>query len=86
MEDKNKLKCPHCGTVLERNVTFDGADWNSELGANSGFDWTVSLDCPKWGCGYIHIIGRIRKETDICEQIEPFRPYNKAGTYRKRGG
>ena len=63
--DNNKPKCPACGSDLELEIGFTGCDWNCEAGENSGYDYQVSLNCPKHGCGRVFTLGMIKNDNDF---------------------
>ncbi len=76
MQNEYKLKCPVCGSVLHLEVAFDGCDWDTVAGNDSGYDCPISLACEKIGCGCVFTLGRLKNESDFSEVIEKNRPYN----------
>jgi GNAT superfamily N-acetyltransferase len=71
----NKLKCADCGGNLELQIGFDGCDWDSVKGDGSGFEHEIRLVCD---CGRYYPIGRVKKYSDFCENIESRRAYGQA--------
>lgn len=76
MESNYKLKCPVCDSVLHLEVAYDGCDWKTVAGDNSGYEYPISLVCKKDGCGCVFTLGRLKQPSDFSEVIEDCRLYN----------
>ena len=63
----NLPKCD-CGTVLEMNIGYTGADWDSKAGDGSGYGWEVELVCPS--CGRCYVVGYLKHEYDISPPVK----------------
>lgn len=57
------LRCSCCGSKnLEISLGYDGCDWK---GKESGFMYDLSLFCND--CGRVYPVGRLKSESDFCE-------------------
>ena len=57
------LTCGSCGRELENVSTgFTGADWGTQAGEGSGFDYEIRLDCK---CGRTYHIGNTKGINDF---------------------
>lgn len=55
------LKCSACGSLdIRMHVGCDGADWDSEAGEGSGFDFGIDLVCED--CGRCYPVCRLKDE------------------------
>lgn len=65
MNKHGNLKCVACKSEnLKMHVYYDGADWNSEKGEGSGFDYEVTLVCED--CGRAYPVCRVNNEFAVC--------------------
>lgn len=66
---KNKhgnMRCDGCGGYnIKLRVSYDGADWNSVAGENSGYTYEISLYCDD--CGRAYPVCRLKDESAVCE-------------------
>jgi hypothetical protein len=54
------LNCPACTQPLELCISYDGADWNTEAGKGTGYEYPMSLACSNSECGNVYILGRLK--------------------------
>lgn len=70
-----RLKCASCGSDLELRVEFDGCDWETVAGENSGYKYPISLICQNNNCRNVYIIGRLKNEFDFSASNTETRPF-----------
>lgn len=72
---KKDLKCPVCGSDLELNIGYSGADWNCEAGEGSNFNYVISLDCTNDRCAGVFRVGYLRNPNEFSRVIEKYKTY-----------
>lgn len=71
----NRLKCTDCGCDLELRVAFDGCDWDTVDGENSGYKYPISLICVNDNCARVYTIGRLKNQFDFSASNTETRPF-----------
>lgn len=58
------IKCAGCGSYnMKMQVSYDGADWNSEAGEGSEYGYEICLYCAD--CGRVYPVCRLNRYSAV---------------------
>jgi hypothetical protein len=70
----NILKCPSCDSPLKLRIGYTGADWETEAGEGSGYNYPIMLTCNNDKCARVYTLGHL-KGYGVFSQIKENKPY-----------
>lgn len=80
----NILKCVACDSELSLKVAFSGADWDTEAGEGSGYEYPISLECTNDHCARVYRLGHLNNAYAF-SPMKNHKPYTVAEGFIEQG-